>query len=477
MDSHYSPSMVDEDVSHRKQTVLSAQERWIEHQQGERQVWKQLLRSQREWLYPIPLSGGKHENTFLCFADTELTCPFVIKMLPTHNARLPSRDLDGRVDPASMEWNIYQDLQQELDANRIVHFPYVYHTITEQFANISKRFVFATPDVVDRLSRESQLPAPLTSQKWKSYIDNQQCPYALCLLMEYSALTSVKAWFHRLRDSMFERRSLRATLEWSRLGLFRYVSDMIENELRFFSKPYMKWNTETSVNHWKPHRFQLSTEWKDIFNLSSMKPIWQSLFFQVIFTLEYLQRIFPGFRHFDLHSGNILMIPLGRENEFREPIYMQYNVDGITYYVPMVGFLIQLFDFDFAFTQKWQNRKVLDQQPGLAKRHGIGLETPTAYDYHLFFTSFQCQNHVFDTDTRYFLNDMVPHGYRMNQKYTVGKSLKQPNGNRFRMSYAKRMDGEVPSGLSILQHPYLQSLAHRPPVGQIWPIVWTLPQT
>lgn len=471
----------------------------------EHEAWTELLTSQQQFFYPVALSGGKHENTFLCFADQELTCPFVLKLLPTTMTRLPDANSKGKVDPATLEWILYQKLRVELDASRVVHFPYVYHSSVLPFRAIKSFLVFADDDARIRLRDQCQLESSVKEQEWDSFIAKQKDPNALCLFMEYSMLTSVKAWFHRLRESMFERRSARQlAVNWNRHGLTTHVARGIERDLRRlpvfhkYNAPVSSTSNQSGLlsfvapddddeddldryrnarasHHWKPKRFMTLPEWRGIFGLPSLKPVWQSLFFQVTFALEYLVRLFPGFRHFDLHSGNVLLTPVGDETKFTTPTYMQYDVDGTIFYVPMVGIMIQMFDFDFASCDRVRNRKVIDQGADLARKHGIGPQTPSAYDSHLFFTSFQCQGHQLDDDTRSFLNDMVPTGYRMNQKFTVGRSVRNPQGNRFRMSYKRRDAGDVPERTFIFDHPYLNVMTARPEHGTVWPVVWRLP--
>lgn len=524
---HYSPSAVDESrpiVSHGAVASVAStpfdQRDWIQRQHLEHEAWVELLSTQQQFYYPVALSGGKHENTFLCFADVELTCPFVLKLLPTSMTRLPvASESTGKVDPATLEWVIYQRLRGELDTGRIVHFPYVYHSTVLPLGSLKSFLVFADADAKRRLNEQCQLDNAISAADWDAFVSKQREPNALCLFMEYSMLTSVKAWYHRLRESMYDRRgSTQTQVNWNRLGLTSYVASNIDRDLRRLPV-YTKYVAEeepalaalldeddaaddssdpfsfvtrlaarrpkaavastlrssSTAPVWRPKKFMMMPEWKSIFALPSMKPVWQSLFFQVTFALEYLVRLFPGFRHFDLHSGNILMTPVGDETKFTGPTYMQYDVDGTIFYVPMVGIMIQMFDFDFASYDHVRNRKVVDQGMELARKHGIGPKTPSAYDTHLFFTSFQCQAHQLDDDTRTFLNDMVPTGYRMNQKYTVGKSARNPNGNRFRMSYKRRDSGDVPERTFIFDHPFLQVLTHRPEQGTIWPVVWRLP--
>jgi len=70
---------------------------------------------------------------------------------------------------------------------------------------------------------------------------------------------------------------------------------------------------------------------------------WQVLFFQIISTLALIQEHYPSFRHNDLKANNILIdfIPLDTK-------IFKYTINKNDYYIPNVGFVIKLWDFDFS---------------------------------------------------------------------------------------------------------------------------------
>jgi hypothetical protein len=118
----YVPSAVDEDETHE---VLPHAHVW-ESKQDEQHTWRQVMPDQEYWYYPMQLSGGKHENTYLCFADAKHTLPFVLKILPTSLRSMPHK-ATGVMDPASLEFRIYSRLQEELEAGATLHYPCLYH--------------------------------------------------------------------------------------------------------------------------------------------------------------------------------------------------------------------------------------------------------------------------------------------------------------------------------------------------------------
>lgn len=63
---------------------------------------------------------------------------------------------------------------------------------------------------------------------------------------------------------------------------------------------------------------------------------------QIMFALAYAQRNF-GFVHNDLHSNNVMYIPIDKE-------FLYYNLGGVLYRVPTYGYLIKIIDFERGLT-------------------------------------------------------------------------------------------------------------------------------
>ena len=72
---------------------------------------------------------------------------------------------------------------------------------------------------------------------------------------------------------------------------------------------------------------------------------WKVLFFQVISTLAVIQSKFPSFRHNDLKANNILIHKINKNS--KNPKFL-YKVVKSEYRVNNIGYLIKLWDFDFA---------------------------------------------------------------------------------------------------------------------------------
>lgn len=76
------------------------------------------------------------------------------------------------------------------------------------------------------------------------------------------------------------------------------------------------------------------------------KAIFKSLLFQIIQTMYIINRVFPKFRHNDLHANNI-MLKFDREYTFNAtaPKYLVYNIRSRQYIVPYFGIIMKIIDY------------------------------------------------------------------------------------------------------------------------------------
>jgi len=70
---------------------------------------------------------------------------------------------------------------------------------------------------------------------------------------------------------------------------------------------------------------------------------WKVFFFQILSVLAIIQYKFPSFRHNDMKANNILVHKISKTNNS-----FTYKVVGKTYVVPNIGYIVKLWDFDFA---------------------------------------------------------------------------------------------------------------------------------
>ena len=94
--------------------------------------------------------------------------------------------------------------------------------------------------------------------------------------------------------------------------------------------------------------------------------VFKTLLFQIIHAFYVIKKIYPGFRHYDLHSENV-MLKFDESYKFTasSPKFLVYNIDGEVYSVPYFGIIPKIIDFGFsslpeegyvslATTDKWR---------------------------------------------------------------------------------------------------------------------------
>jgi len=70
---------------------------------------------------------------------------------------------------------------------------------------------------------------------------------------------------------------------------------------------------------------------------------WRIIFFQLISVLAVIQTKYPSFRHNDMKANNILVQKINKRGTV-----FSYMVKKNKYYVPNIGYMLKLWDFDFA---------------------------------------------------------------------------------------------------------------------------------
>lgn len=95
----------------------------------------------------------------------------------------------------------------------------------------------------------------------------------------------------------------------------------------------------------------------------------RALLFQVVYTLACLQSVFPGFRHNDLSSNNVLIKPC-------RAVRTSYTLHGTTF-VTEAPFVAALADFDFTHVP---GHEVLSNERVLGGKYGISQAPNDSYD-------------------------------------------------------------------------------------------------
>jgi hypothetical protein len=146
---------------------------------------------------------------------------------------------------------------------------------------------------------------------------------------------------------------------------------------------------------------------------------WKVIFFQVLSVLAVIQSKFPAFRHNDLKANNILIHKIERRKK-----YTQYTIVNNVYSCPNIGYIVKLWDFDFACIPGIvDNSKVSSEW---TKALNVIPEQNKYYDMHYFFNTLIKKGflHQIITDSenvpdevREFIYRIIPEKYRNKGKY------------------------------------------------------------
>jgi tRNA A-37 threonylcarbamoyl transferase component Bud32 len=138
-------------------------------------------------------------------------------------------------------------------------------------------------------------------------------------------------------------------------------------------------------------------------------PAIKSVMAQVIYNLYRIQKKYPGFRHHDLHTGNILVRPV--------PV-KDMKIMGST--ISNAGFEAVIIDFGFAVFPRIKNPLI---NANNYKNIGISRKSDKHYDLHFFLNSIH--NMVLQPRTRTervvktFIENLLPKDYLVSRSNTV----------------------------------------------------------
>src|SRR6056300_56243 len=139
--------------------------------------------------------------------------------------------------------------------------------------------------------------------------------------------------------------------------------------------------------------------------LSAMK----SVMVQVIYNLYRIQKKYPGFRHHDLHGGNILIRPV----PVKDMKIMGYTISN-------AGFEAVIIDFGFSVFPRIKNPLVNTNN---YKNIGISRKSDKHYDLHFFLNSIHNMIRQPRTKTervvKTFIENLLPKDYLMNRSNVV----------------------------------------------------------
>jgi hypothetical protein len=148
-----------------------------------------------------------------------------------------------------------------------------------------------------------------------------------------------------------------------------------------------------------------------VFNLTT----WKVFFFQILSVLAIIQSKYPSFRHNDMKANNILVTQV-QHNALRA----EYTICNKKYIIPNIGFIIKLWDFDFACISDVIGNKKVEEE--WTKKINITSNQNRYYDIHYFFNTLihrgffpeiLTNRTYIDKEVEEFIKRVIPTTYRV----------------------------------------------------------------
>lgn len=160
--------------------------------------------------------------------------------------------------------------------------------------------------------------------------------------------------------------------------------------------------------------------------------------FGVLYTLAVLQKTYPGIRHNDLSTNNVLV------KRLNTPAKIGYVFRGTSYYVPSMPILVAIADYDFTHVP---NHPTLTNERIVSGKYRVTATPNKTYDTHFFLKSVyksiaKTKDH-FLSETKAFL-----------------KSLPLKAEDRLDLHQIPGLEPDV-----LLEHPYFDALRKPIPKG------------
>lgn len=141
---------------------------------------------------------------------------------------------------------------------------------------------------------------------------------------------------------------------------------------------------------------------------------WKSVIWQLIYTLAVLNEEFPGFKHNDLHLGNVLIQTVTAGGHWH------YRHKGSDFYVPNHGMSIRLFDFDWSSAAEFPNSKMNKS----LHRRDVPLATgPEVFDIHYVLNIIYSYKAVPDAVTRWIFRLYGKQGLKHTSSMCLNRRL------------------------------------------------------
>lgn len=148
---------------------------------------------------------------------------------------------------------------------------------------------------------------------------------------------------------------------------------------------------------------------------------WQVFFFQLISVLAIIQDKYPTFRHNDLKANNILVHKVEKKRSKK----LSYTICGYKYVLPSIGYIIKLWDFDFACIPGIVDNAKVNAE--WTNEINVKPEQNRYYDLHYFFNTLikkgffpqLMEDPEISPEVKQFILRIVPKPYQVSKKYVT----------------------------------------------------------
>lgn len=183
-------------------------------------------------------------------------------------------------------------------------------------------------------------------------------------------------------------------------------------------------------------------------NTSVSIAVFKSLLFQIIYTIYAITKVYPGFHHYDLHTGNILL-KFDPDYQFRadDVKFLVFTVEGRKYYVPYFGIIPKIIDFGFS---------VIPEE---------GITSNIVEDLTLMY--YRSKNDMIFLF--YWIYKTLRESSQSQEIEAILQSL-EPNRTyvKYNTEYIRKIENDIPSYLDMIQNKVFKEYSsNRPSPGQI----------
>jgi hypothetical protein len=204
------------------------------------------------------------------------------------------------------------------------------------------------------------------------------------------------------------------------------LSHVIPSRLKSSTKVQLKYNNVCFMEQFTSDM----TQWIRGTSRTVKDTSLRNALFAVIYTLAVLQKAYPGFRHNDLSTNNVLV------KKLRKPMKTGYTFGGYSYYISSMPVLVALSDYDFTHVP---GHSSLANERIISGKYRV-TETPNkTYDTHFFLKS--------------VLKSLKVTTRRVPQTMEFLKSLPLQSEDRLDTQEIPGLEPDV-----LLRHPYFESL-------------------